>query len=172
MIKFSIEKAFSVMKNRKWDCIYFAIDLHDTIIKGTYSQDDVFDTYPNCIETLKLLTETKFIKLILFTSSFQDYVDDFYKWAEEKGIKFDYFNENPECGNTVSGDFSKKFYYNVMIDDKAGFNPEIDWRIVKNSVEQHVGIKNECICYSSSSCHEGKYFLIRNDCPIHQGNLR
>jgi hypothetical protein len=25
------------------------------------------------------------------------------------------------------GDYSKKFYYSILIDDKAGFNPLTDW---------------------------------------------
>jgi len=143
MIRVAIERAFNLMKDRQWDCIFFAIDLHDTMIRGTYSKDEVFETYPHCIDTLRMLTQTKTVKLILFTSSFQDYVDVFYKWAERHGIKFDYFNENPECDNTNSGDFSRKFYYNVMLDDKAGFDPMADWSIVRDTVMQCITGRGE-----------------------------
>ena len=43
------------------------------------------------------------------------------------GIRFDFVNDNPEVGNTPLSDFEAKLYYNVGIDDKFGFEPEVDW---------------------------------------------
>ncbi len=52
-------------------------------------------------------------------------------FCELYGIKFDYVNENPEIhalsSDPKSSDFSDKFYFNVGIDDKFGFDPESDW---------------------------------------------
>jgi hypothetical protein len=74
--------------------------------------------------------------LILWTSSYEKYVDSVRKKLQDNyGIKFDYFNENPECINTKTGCFDNKFYYNVLIDDKAGFNPESDWLEIINAME-------------------------------------
>ena len=52
----------------------------------------------------------------------------------ESYMVFDYFNENPEVKNTATGDFSMKIYFNVMIDDKAGFEKS-DWENVVESVK-------------------------------------
>ena len=50
---------------------------------------------------------------------------------DENDIHFDYVNENPEIhalsSDPKSSDFSDKFYFNVGIDDKFGFDPENDW---------------------------------------------
>jgi len=47
-----------------------------------------------------------------------------------ENIIFDYVNENPECPSTELADFSRKMYYNFLIDDKSGFDPETDWEII------------------------------------------
>lgn len=39
-----------------------------------------------------------------------------------------YFNVNLDCQNTLTGDFTRKFYYDILLDDKAGFEPEKDWK--------------------------------------------
>jgi len=129
-----VKKAYTNKMDRGWDYIYIAIDLHDTIIRSTYKNDDSFDIYTSCGSTLKYLSDCDEIKLILFTSSHKDYVDKFFKFMQEYKIKFDYFNENPECVSTATGNFDKKFYYNILIDDKAGFDPEQDWITLLQSV--------------------------------------
>lgn len=175
MIDIAIKKAFDSMVERQWDTIYFAIDLHDTIIKGTYSKDNVFEVFSDCLETLNFLTEIKYVKLILFTSSFGDYVFDFLNWISQHGITFDYFNENPECQNTASGDFSSKFYYNVLIDDKAGFVPETDWTIVKNTVAEKVFKEDFCkkfktFCACINCYPEG--FCVEDPCLVCEGPIK
>jgi hypothetical protein len=41
-----------------------------------------------------------------------------------------YINENPEISDDKGafGCYDKKPYYNVLLDDKASFNPETDWK--------------------------------------------
>ena len=53
------------------------------------------------------------------------------------GIKFDYINENPLEVNSELSDFSKKFYFNILLDDKAGFYPKEDWQIVLDFFLRH-----------------------------------
>jgi hypothetical protein len=55
---------------------------------------------------------------------------------KEHGIMPQYFNENTAVENTATGNFSSKFYFSVLLDDKAGFNPETDWVLVKEQVEK------------------------------------
>ena len=47
---------------------------------------------------------------------------------------------------------------------------EITEAICKAIVTQQSALK--CTCYSMSYCYEGPYYLIRNDCPVHQGTLQ
>ena len=127
-IKRAINQAFETKEKRGWDTIYWLVDVHGTIIKSTYNREEDFaETYDNCLWALGLLSKRKDCKIILWTSSYNDYVDRLIEWLKERNVTIDYFNENPECENTEAGDFSKKFYFNVIIDDKAGFDPENDW---------------------------------------------
>ena len=50
-----------------------------------------------------------------------------FEFLKDNGIVFDYLTENPEVPNTENGNFTDKFYYNFLLDDKAGFYPTEDW---------------------------------------------
>jgi len=136
-----IDKMYQKKANRGWDTLYWLVDVHDTIIKSTYSVDvdvdvEFTDTYPYCFAALRFLSERKDCKLILWTSSRKKYAKTFMKTLKEYSIDFSYFNRNPECKNTKTGDFSKKFYFNVILDDKAGFDPEVDWKKIYNKMKE------------------------------------
>lgn len=123
--------AYRKMQVREWDKIYVAVDWHDTICRSNYDQNGAFDFIDGAIEGLKALSDCKETNLILYTSSFSHVVDQFLLICErDHGIKFDAFNENPEVPNTEYGDFRDKFFFDILLDDKAGFDPETDWDIV------------------------------------------
>jgi hypothetical protein len=125
-----IKRSYEVAKERGWDTLYWAIDVHGTIMPGNY-KDNEAEFYPYAKETLKLLTDIPYIKLIFFTCSYQESVEKLSKKLYlENNIKFDYINENPEVENTTYGDYTKKFYFNVCLEDKAGFEPEVDWETI------------------------------------------
>jgi len=132
-IEVSLLRAFAMKKKRGWDRFYVAVDLHDTIVWSTYTKNmaEKFELFPGCADTLRFISGDDLFVLILFTSSYVDYLEQFYKTFEAEGIHFKYLNENPECPSTQMGDYSHKFYYNLLIDDKAGFNPLIDWNKLK-----------------------------------------
>jgi len=54
---------------------------------------------------------------------------------KENGIFFDYVNENPEYENLSFACFDTKFYYDIGIDDKFGFDANIDWEILYLSLK-------------------------------------
>ncbi len=122
-----LDREYAKKDKRGWDTLYIAIDLHDTISPATYKTNDTLDMYPFCEDALILLSNRVDIKLILWTSSNPDYLSPHKALLEDKGIKFDYFNSNPECPTTETADFDSKFYMNVILDDKAGFDPHNDW---------------------------------------------
>ena len=46
---------------------------------------------------------------------------DIYSWE---------FNFNPTIENTQTGCFDDKFYFSILLDDKAGFDPDTDWKLI------------------------------------------
>lgn len=127
MIKKAFERACQKASDRNWDCIYVAVDWHDTMSPSTYGSAASLTFYNKCLTALYKLSKNPRVRLILFTSSYPAAIKDLYAELDEMGIRFDYWNCNPEVSNTEYGDFSKKFYYDVLLDDKAGFDPEVDW---------------------------------------------
>lgn len=132
----SFEDAFARSKYKNWDRIYVLVDLHGTIFKPSYHNTEKYEYYPWAKETLQLMYNYKHentrIILILWTST--TYADTIKYMIEMKkaGIDFEYINENPEIEalstDPKSSCFDNKFYFNVGLDDKFGFDPEHDWQ--------------------------------------------
>lgn len=132
---YNIERAVQTMKARGWDKIFWAIDLHDTICPADYI-NPYTDFYPDAKEVLQHLSLRPDVGLILFTSSFNPEVAQVVSWLGKHEIFFDYVNENPECENTRLGNFETKFYFNVLLDDKAGFEGATDWTLIKQKLQE------------------------------------
>jgi len=137
MIANAIRNAF--MKKLKrgwmpWPRLYCAVDLHDVIIPGTYTfNNEGKQPYPYAIEVLQWLTNRKDMCLILFTSSHFVPTLNVRKWlSKEYEIGFDFVNENPECLDNELCCFASKFYFDLMFEDKAGFNGMVDWKNIKD----------------------------------------
>ena len=122
-----IEKVFNGLNNGSFKCIYIMVDVHNTILKPTFDKKETFEYFPYAKETLKLLSEKENIKLIMWTSSYDDKIKMYLKHFEENGIIFNFVNENKEYGNVSFACFDTKFYYDIGIDDKFGFDAENDW---------------------------------------------
>ena len=83
---------------------------------------------------LQFLSSKDDVVLILFTCSYEDEIYRMIKYLNCTDIHFDYVNENPEVSNTTYGDYSKKMYCNILLEDKAGFEPK-DWYAIKKELE-------------------------------------
>ena len=142
MIKDAICRAFEKKRIRGWEKyprLFIAIDLHDVIIPGTYTlNNEGRKLYPFADSVLKWMTNRTDICMILYTSSHPKSIEDILFWLGEKGIVFDYVNENPECPNTELCDFKKKMYFDVLLEDKAGFNGKEDWIEIMSTL-QNIG---------------------------------
>ena len=138
MIRDAINTAFRKKKRRGWDKwpkMYVFVDLHDVIIKGTYTRkNDGREFYPYAEEVLRHMTKDKRFCLVLWTSSHKDAIDDIYLWLCNHNIYFDYINENPECTSNDLLDVSSKPYFDLLFEDKAGFNGDLDWLVIKNTL--------------------------------------
>ncbi len=138
MVTKAIIKAFQRKKDRNWDKTYWGFDIHETIILPNWSEVDIPITfYPHAKEVLQLISAKKDIICILFTCSHPNEIKVYEKLFKENDIHFDYVNENPEVHGVKYGYYEKKPYFNVLFEDKAGFDPLEDWQKVKEVFLAH-----------------------------------
>ena len=128
-----IDYTFEQKKARNWHRLYWAIDLHDTVITGKYNKFNEGATiYPHAKEVLDLLYNSNIHRTVLWTSSYTEPVNDILKRFD---LKFHYFNENPECPSNDLCHFDNKFYFNFILDDKACFDGNSDWLTILQSLK-------------------------------------
>ena len=123
----AFENAFEKKEIKLWDKIYVLIDIHDTIFKGSYSDEDSHKWMPYAKEALRLMSMMDDISIIIWSSSYPEKLNSYVEFLEKNNIHIDYVNENPEVQNTSLSCFDKKLYFNIGIDDKFGFDPCSDW---------------------------------------------
>jgi hypothetical protein len=120
---------------KEWYETYWVIDIHSTVIKPSYDlSDKSMNYYPFAKEVLQILTKRKDINLIMWTSSYPHEIESYLSKFKEDGIHFNNVNENPNISSNKGnfGYYEKKFYFNVLFDDKAGFRPLKEWEALYN----------------------------------------
>lgn len=127
-----IKKILESSESKKWYETYWLFDIHNTVLKPNYDVDAELkkeDYYPYAEESLKILTEMDHIVMIMWTSSYPDEIVEIERLLSVSGIKFDYIAENPEISSDAGdfGYYKNKFYFNIMFEDKAGFEVE-EWK--------------------------------------------
>lgn len=134
-----IKNVLEHAKKKQWFETYWTFDIHGTISKPDYRKPNYKGQesteilyYPYAKETLQLMSERKDIVMILWTSSYPDEMKIYRKTFINDNIIFNYENENPEVQTSKGsfGFYEKKHYFNVLFEDKAGFNPERDWKFL------------------------------------------
>jgi len=131
-IEKSFDNAFKRMKDRNWEHIYVLVDIHDTIFEACYHEKENHKWYPFAKEALQIMTYANNIRLILWTSSHKESINEYLEYFKTNGISFDMVNSNSETKNNELSCFDEKTYFNVGIDDKFGFDAETDWEVVYN----------------------------------------
>src|SRR5688500_17588974 len=86
------------------------------------------DFYPHACEVLQMLSRRNDIVLILFTCSYPYEIKQYFEFFKQHSINFQFVNSNPEVKNVEYGYFNEKPYFNVLLEDKAGFDAESDWK--------------------------------------------
>lgn len=128
MVTNLIQKTFAHAKTMGWTKMYWAIDVHETMIYPNWKEGSIpTEFYLHAKEALQLISSRKDIVTILYTCSHPHEIDQYLTYFKENGIRFDYVNENPEVINKKYGNYSRKPYFNVLLEDKAGFEPSTDW---------------------------------------------
>lgn len=130
----AFDNAYERAKVKNWDYIYILVDMHGTIFEPSYLKEENYKYYPYAKEVLQLLSLYTDTKLILWTSTRPIDTVEYQKVFMNDDIYFDYVNENPEVErqptDPESLDLNQKFYFNIGIDDKFGFEPETDWKLI------------------------------------------
>lgn len=136
MITRAIENCLRNGKERGWEKTYWAFDIHGTILKPTYKPNDISrEFYPDAIEVMQWLGNRKDIIKILYTCSYPHEIDQYIEHFKGHKIFFDYINENPDVADGGYGYYKDKFYFNVVLDDKAGFDGNSDWTEIKKVIQ-------------------------------------
>jgi hypothetical protein len=138
MIYNTILRAYELKKQRNFPLVYIALDVHDTIWPGTRTKDtdSVSQYYPLAKEILQFWTNQADTSFILYTCSTTEQTEKINQRLKQDNILIKQFNENKECHNTSLSSFEKKLYFQILLDDKAGFEPEQEWRFVKSALEK------------------------------------
>ncbi len=137
------KKQFQILetKYKETDYMYVAVDIHETILKPTHSIEMSTEFYKFAKRTLQFMSAHKRIKLIIYTSTLPDTTLKYHEFFKTHGINFDFINGNNEIPSPHYADFSLKFFFNVLIEDKTGFDAENDWLpLYKYFFELHTGL--------------------------------
>ena len=136
-IERAFDNAWKAKERKGWDHIYVLVDVHGVMYEPDYTKPSE-KVYPDCLEPLKIMSEDNRFKLIMWTCSRAEDIKKYREQLGKFGIKFDWVNKNPEVQHLEAlGDYRNKLYANVILDDKAGFDPE-DWVIINNWLSRMV----------------------------------
>jgi len=136
-ITFAFQNAFERKIEKNWEKIFVLVDIHDTILKACYENEEKYDYFPMAKEALQELSQRPDICLILWSGCYPEKINNYLEQFARDGIIFDYANENPEVSNTTLSCFDDKLYFNVGIDDKFGFEAEKDWTEVIEVLKEY-----------------------------------
>ena len=127
-----IHSMFLKSFRKEWYDTYFLIDLHGTIIKPDYKLEKIIEYYSYAKEAMQLISKRKDIVKIMWTCSNLDEINFYNEQFKKDNILFDKINENDNISsrNGNFGHYDRKMYANIIIDDKAAFDPEVEWKYI------------------------------------------
>lgn len=134
MLSTAIRRAYATMNERNWDTVYWAIDLHGVCLESNYENGGYTFINDMVLPGLLAISKRPESKIILWSSCHEHEQPAILAFMEEHGVKIHDFNKNPEVQNTKTGNFDTKFYFSVLLDDKAGFEPETDWDVIVDTL--------------------------------------
>lgn len=126
----TIKETMAIALEKEYFETYWAFDFHKTIIRPSYDLNDLsVEYYPWAKETLQLISDREDIITIAWTSSFPNEIKSYIEQFEKDGIFFDHVGKNPDISSNLGnfGYYENKFYFNILFEDKAGFDAETEW---------------------------------------------
>lgn len=134
---FNIENSWKRKTQKGYDYWYWCIDMHGTLFENNYVQGSFGgEMFHECIAPLRFLSNRRDVRTILWTSSHKPVIENALAFMHKRGIYFDFVNENPHIINDVLCDFRRKFYFDVLLDDKAGFEPKVHWPQIHQKLKE------------------------------------
>ena len=134
----AFKRALVGAKRKKWDKIYVAIDIHDTIVYGNYNVNELPTEFiANSKEVLQYLSKREDIVLLIYTCSHPEEIIKYVEFFNQHNINFKYANNNIDVPNNALGCYDSKMYFNVLLEDKAGFNAETEWTDIYEFVKNN-----------------------------------
>lgn len=123
-------KAAYEKHSEKYPHIFWKIDLHGVCLRSSYQSGEYEWINDDVVPALKQIMNCPHSKIILWSSCYEHEQSKIIEFFNNSGVRVDFFNENPLFGNTEYGCFDQKFYFSILIDDKAGFDPDTEWKII------------------------------------------
>ena len=110
------EEAYNrlMIEYNKYGSLFVAFDFDNTV----FDYHKTGDTFPK-LEELLIKCRRFNMKLILFTANEGEKLPEIIKYCKERGYEPDYVNESPMFP-------TRKPYYNILLDDRAGLKSSYD----------------------------------------------
>ena len=130
------ENAFIRAEEKSWDRIAVAVDLHGTVLKSNYSHALADEFYPFAEEALVALSRQSDVLLYMYSCTPSILKDMYNTMLRSKGIHIYPSPKDVHALMDVQASlyqsFNDKPYFNVLLEDKAGFDPNHDWEVLLN----------------------------------------
>lgn len=141
-------KAAYEKHSEKYPHIFWKIDLHGVCLRSSYQSGEYEWINEHVVPALKQIMNCPHSKIILWSSCYDHEQEKIIEFFNRSGVRVDFFNENPLFANTEYGCFDQKFYFSILIDDKAGFDPDTEWKMIgdflrKNSLRMEGALQTE-----------------------------
>jgi len=134
-MKETVARSYKRYKEKGYEFWYWAIDVHDVIFKGDYKTNCGMVWLPNAKRAFKIIANIPEIKVILWTSSHEEQIKKIIdKIKDETGLEVYAVNSNPDFSKDELCDFNDKFCFDLLLDDKAGFNYNDGWEEIIESL--------------------------------------
>jgi hypothetical protein len=131
MIVKAVDRAYRVMHERGYNRVYWAIDLHGVCLHSNYETGGYAWINEDAPRVLKLISDRPESVIILWSSVHDREKSDIMQFFGKHGIAVHGINANPYEGNDVVC-VEEKFYFSILLDDKAGFDPKTDWKSIED----------------------------------------
>lgn len=146
-----IKKRFEIASKRRWDKVIVAVDLHDTVMNSekynaaiknsqTVRHASKWAVYQQAILPLQMLTKRTDVKLVWYTGTDEKTLEIITSMLfAEYSIKFEGIAGGDEFELVHEGQsFENKPCFDILLEDKAGFDPEEDWKEVLKGINNNV----------------------------------
>lgn len=142
MFRNALLKSFEKAKVDLVDKFYIAINIENAIFKDPENNNMYcypIDPYKNAIEILSKISKRDDIKIIFISNIDNYFISKIFHFLKKNGLESNYlFGENPEVTYANKKYFKpNNFYYNILLDERSGFNPTIDWVVLDEFLDKN-----------------------------------